>query len=242
MSGPLSEGAGNALGRAIGSQAGSIVANTIVGGSISAATGGKFANGASYSALVSVVSTGVGAATKPNSAPQNAATKNQSAPSAVTQSSAQSSATSKALSVIADIAGKIWTLPNTIVGAAYGLLGHVVGEVAAALNLRSVRPRIQFGNNAIEFLDNPLTFNNTAITIGNTISYGRGVSPAQFGAYGDSSVNVGLHEKAHTFQYQTLGPLFIPTYLIGGALSKGAGNPFENAAQNYGRGTGGWWP
>ena len=54
LSAPLSGGAGNALGRVVGRDAGRIIASSIVGGSISAATGGKFSNGAAYAGFTSV--------------------------------------------------------------------------------------------------------------------------------------------------------------------------------------------
>ena len=85
------------------------------------------------------------------------------------------------------------------------------------------------------------TLKDTAITVGNTISYGRGSNPSGFGAYGDSTVEIGRHEQAHTYQYQVLGPLFLPTYFLRGGISGPTGNPFEHAAQEYGSGRGGWW-
>ena len=77
------------------------------------------------------------------------------------------------------------------------------------------------------------------LTLGNAISYSKEKPPGKFGAYGDTSVNYGLHEEAHTYQSQVLGPAFIPTYLL---------NPeaFERAAQSYGNvnknNRGHWWP
>ena len=53
---------------------------------------------------------------------------------------------------------------------------------------------------------------------------------------------VGLHEKAHTLQYQVLGPLYGPIYLLNGGFSGPGGNSFEQAAQDYGSGRGSWWP
>lgn len=146
------------------------------------------------------------------------------------------------LNVVGDVIGKIWALPNTIIGAMYGGVGHVVGEIGYALGLYDVSPSITFGNNAIQFLDNPFTLRGTAITLGNTVSYGLGSPPSKYGAYGDPTVNIGLHEQAHTYQYQVLGPLFLPVYLGSQVFSGNGLNAFEDAAQNYGRGSGGWWP
>ena len=78
----------------------------------------------------------------------------------------------------------------------------------------AVSPEITLCNNAIQFLNNPITLPNTAITVGNTISYGVGSRPADVGAYGDTDVEVGRHEQAHTYQSQVLGPLFLPIHLL----------------------------
>ena len=64
-----------------------------------------------------------------------------------------------------DIAGKIWALPNTIVGLIYGGVGYISGLIMGT------NPSITFGHNAIEFVDNPFVMKNAAITLGNTISY-----------------------------------------------------------------------
>lgn len=68
------------------------------------------------------------------------------------------------------------------------------------------------------------------------------ISPTEMGAYSDMNVQVGRHEKAHTYQYEALGIFFAPLYFKNGGLTGPSGNPFESAAQNYGSGTGGWWP
>lgn len=188
------------------------LATTVASGTSSVLAGGKFANGAVTTAFEIMFAPGL--------------TNNLG----------------NALKVTGDIIGKIWTLPNTIVGAVYGGVGHMVGEIGFATGLYDVSPSISFGNNAIQFLDNPFTIPGTAITLGNTISYGRYAYPAKMGAYGDYRVPIGLHEKAHTYQYQVLGPFFLPTYFFRGGVSGPANNPLENAAQNYGSGAGNWWP
>ncbi|MBS1970188.1 MAG: hypothetical protein JSU04_07755 [Bdellovibrionales bacterium] len=54
-------------------------------------------------------------------------------------------------------------------------------------------------------------------------------------------VNLGRHESGHTYQYQAPGPFFLPAYLLsGGAFT--SKNPFETAADNYGKTGKGWWP
>ncbi|HVW75207.1 MAG TPA: hypothetical protein VHC39_16335 [Rhizomicrobium sp.] len=48
-----------------------------------------------------------------------------------------------------DVAGKIWNLPNTVLGLAYGGAGYLAGQVNHALNGQDLAPGIQFGKNAI---------------------------------------------------------------------------------------------
>jgi hypothetical protein len=134
-----------------------------------------------------------------------------------------------------DIAGKIWTSPNTVVGLALGGVGTLVGLLTAT------HPRAKFGHNAIQFLNNPLINRGEALTLGNTISYGRGVGPDSLRCYGDPNVCVGAHEEGHTYQAQVLGPFYGPAWLLAGGRS-GLSNPFEAAAQRYATGRGSWWP
>jgi hypothetical protein len=133
----------------------------------------------------------------------------------------------KLIENLADTAGKLWTLPNTALGVGVGLPGVPFGA------------RITFGNNAIQFENYP--WGTGALTLGNAIIYGGGTSPSDVGQlYGDPRVlNVGLHEMGHTYQYQALGPLFLPIYFFTGGIS--SRNPFERAANDF-AGGGSWWP
>lgn len=127
-----------------------------------------------------------------------------------------------------DMFGKVWTLPNTVIGLLIGL---------AALPLGA---RVTLGDNAIRFERYP--FGRGALALGNVVIYARGTSPADAvrGMYGDTRLlNVGRHEAAHTLQYQVLGPLFLPIYFLCGGIS--ARNPLERAANAYAAG-GSWWP
>jgi hypothetical protein len=124
-----------------------------------------------------------------------------------------------------DVVGKLWALPNTIIGGMVGLGGVPFGA------------RIEFGNNAIQFLDFPLGEAGEGLTLGNVQIFPQGSDPANtFGFYYGSPVpiNLGLHEQAHTFQYQVFGPTFLPAYFLSGGIS--ASNPFELAANRYARG------
>ena len=99
-------------------------------------------------------------------------------------------------------------------------------------------PTISFGNNAIQFENHPLMMFG-AITLGNTISYAKDYGPdSVYSSYGRET-QTGLHEKGHTYQYQLLGPLFLPMYISSGGVS--ARNPWEQAADNFALG-GSWMP
>ncbi len=123
---------------------------------------------------------------------------------------------------------KMRALPVTAIGVAYGLLNYPFGA------------RITIGHNAIEF-NNVLGKSDNALTLGNSILYaqssaGSDFTRLQMGAYDDVNVNVGLHEEGHTWQFQRLGPLYPVFYLNAGPFGN-INNPYENAANIYGRGS-----
>jgi len=124
-----------------------------------------------------------------------------------------------------DAAGKVWNLPNTAIGLAWGGIGVLGGA------------EVSIGHNAIQFTNHPLGVG--AVTLGNTISYTQGSGPGDYGILYGSKVllNIGLHEQAHTYQSQVYGPLFLPLWLLGGGPS--ASNPFEQSANNFALG-GSW--
>lgn len=133
------------------------------------------------------------------------------------------------LRTVADLSGKLWALPNTVVGLLIGLAGLPAGA------------SITLGHNAIQFERYPWGRNNTALTLGNVILYCGDAAPERCKhLYGSTCrLNVGLHEQGHTLQYQFFGPLFVPLYLLAGGIS--ATNPFEQGANRYAAG-GSWWP
>jgi len=113
-------------------------------------------------------------------------------------------------------------LPNTLIGGVVGLAGVPFGA------------RIQFGNNAIQFVAFPLGDAGEGLTLGNVQIFPVGSDPATTtGLYYGSTqlINLGLHEEAHTFQYQVLGPTFLLAYALSGGIS--GSNPFELAANRY---------
>ena len=123
--------------------------------------------------------------------------------------------------------GKIWTLPNTAIGLAIGLLALPFGA----------RPGL--GNNAIEFRRFPIGPTG-ALTLGNVTLYRNArpdVPDFWYGAFQDT----GRHERAHTRQAETLGPFYLPAYLLGGRPAS-LRNGFERAATDFSTGRGDWWP
>ena len=153
-----------------------------------------------------------------------------------------------------DLVGKVWALPNTAIGLAWGGLGYVAG-ILPGVDM----PKMSFGNNAIQFENHPLMFAGD-ITFGNTISYMKGFGPGQpapsyqyrfeynawknglfYGPLNPEILpDVAIHEKAHTYQYQVLGVFYLPVYLLSGGISHN--NPLERSADLYGLNKGDWWP
>jgi RHS repeat-associated protein len=100
----------------------------------------------------------------------------------------------KGLSVI----GKIWNAPNTLVGLIWGAIGLPFGA------------EVSIGNNAIQFENHPFMFG--AITLGNTVCYSRNACP---NCPGLPNGTFGDHERQHTYQGELLGPLYLPSNILG---------------------------
>ena len=144
---------------------------------------------------------------------------------------------------VLNLAGKYWTLPNTLVGLAAGVAGMPFGAQYKGFDEKY---------NAFVFTDFPnLSGQGSAgVTIGNTIlvtvpeledwnvpTYATKDLPLVDRIY----VNGGWHEKGHTYQEEVLGPFFFPVYLLSGGLPS-ASNSFENAADRYALTRMTWWP
>jgi hypothetical protein len=121
---------------------------------------------------------------------------------------------------VADVIGKIWNIPNDIIGLGVALASGAQFD--------------GFGNNGIQFTGANLSSNVEAITFGNVQVYNNGYAPGDYlpsGYTAGVSTYIGYHEQGHTYQYQILGPLFLPLYGLG-ALVPG-GNAFEHGADNW---------
>lgn len=101
-------------------------------------------------------------------------------------------------------------MPNTILGAVYGGIGHAVGEIGNVMGYWNAEPSIGFGNNALEFTGNPFGGNEKsgALTLGNTITWGPEKGSNFYNAF-------SAHERFHTNQGQFLGPLYLPANAVG---------------------------
>jgi RHS repeat-associated protein len=136
---------------------------------------------------------------------------------------------------IGDLIGKIWNLPNDVIGLALGLL-TLPFDLANGGG-------IQLGSNAIQFTGFPIgPTDGGALTLGNVqLFHGSDFIPSTnfTSPYTGLEVNAGLHEEAHTWQSQILGPFFLPVYFLNGGVS--GSNPFERAADYYSNG-GSYWP
>ncbi len=138
-----------------------------------------------------------------------------------------------------DALGKFWVLPYTCMGVLIGAPFLVTGS------------RCEIAHNAIVFHRFPLV--KRAFALGNVIlspytDLDRMVMTYECAARARRrlplpavrTVHLGKHEEAHTWQYQLLGPLFLPVYLL--TLLLPAPTPFERAADNYAHRGEGWWP
>jgi hypothetical protein len=107
---------------------------------------------------------------------------------------------------IADIAGKIWNLQNTAIGLSLGFAGLAIDKALYMLTLGYVDlgGGISFGNNALQFTNNPLV--RGAITLGNTVIYGGSPNALAPTTSPGVLVPIAAHELQHTYQGQLLGP------------------------------------
>lgn len=182
LSGGFTSLASPRIGTMPGGRTARVVAAAVVGGTASELGGGKFANGAQTSAFAYLFSS---AGTSP----------------------AQGGSSGLGRAAL-DVVGKIWALPNTIIGLAYGGAGHVLGW------MMGTNPSISFANNAIQFENNPLMA--SAMTFGNVIVYGTDPVYFQPGSQ-RGQYTLGYEEMQHTYQAQVLGPLYFPGHIVSGA-------------------------
>jgi hypothetical protein len=137
-----------------------------------------------------------------------------------------------------DVAGKLWTAPNTLAGLLVGAAALLAGA------------HVRLAHNAIVFHSVPLA--HRAFVLGNVIINPMADLDWRCATYESvarrkrdphcslETVHIGKHEEAHTWQYQVLGPFFLPVYALTMVLP--SPTPFERAADVYAQTGRGWWP
>lgn len=122
-----------------------------------------------------------------------------------------------------DVVEQLFNAPNTAAGYAYGTLGQTVGSIAHAFNPKAPAPRIVKRDGRTEFLNNPFAAAG-AITLGEVTTYGDDPYSA------DGRKNwwrieqreghpVWEHERQHVLQGRRLGPAYLPSNALGGAMA-----------------------
>ncbi len=134
-------------------------------------------------------------------------------------------------SQVLNVLGKIWNLPNTVLGLTIGTFDGLIGVALGQI------PQISFGQGAIQISNLPNILGPTgAITFGDVQLYTGTTQRGGIrnsGYTGLSGFSIGAHEGGHTIRSDILGPLFFPLYL-GSALVYGwYSNPFETNADYH---------
>jgi RHS repeat-associated protein len=126
--------------------------------------------------------------------------------------------------------GKAWTLPNTAIGILSGSAAYIGGLI------EGTNPSICIGNNAIQFTGSP--WGGGAVTLGNTQIFTTLTGPDTVVPTYDrtGTVITRFHEEGHTYQYENLGPFFLPAWALFGGPS--ASNPLESGADAFGQSAG----
>lgn len=131
-----------------------------------------------------------------------------------------------------DTAGKLWTLPVTLLGLAIGYSGRTIAAFGQ-LNVTVSRQ-----HNAICFENFPWGRPDSAMTLGNCIIATCALSfliPLYAGKDSghDSGVRIAIgdHEEAHTYQFQRRGVFFLLQWLLAGGPHSSDG--LERQADRY---------
>ena len=129
-----------------------------------------------------------------------------------------------------------WTAPNTV-------LGLIAGVVSVGLGARM---QWRGPDLALVFSGVPWR-RGGAVTLGNVILYTGEELASPCWTYAHAAghgqeppILLADHERAHVYQYMTLGILFLPLYGLCGGIS--VHNRFERAADRYALHGVGWWP
>jgi len=140
----------------------------------------------------------------------------------------------KLISSVLFMAGVLWALPMSFIGLTVGLLTMLLGSRLRYSDHALVFSRFPFGPGGAIIFGNVIL--NTAKDLDAV------VTTYQCRADGNRNdcIRIGNHERAHVYQYMTLGIFFLPIYFICGGIS--VKNPMERAADRYALTGKGWWP
>jgi hypothetical protein len=105
-----------------------------------------------------------------------------------------------------------WTLPNTLLGLVFGALSFQ--------RPRRIDGILVFDGVPRGFLQLLRVFRRSAITYGHVVLSNRPVEGRLL-----------LHELHHVWQYERLGPLYIPLYVLIWVFTGYRRHPFEGAAR-----------
>lgn len=114
---------------------------------------------------------------------------------------------------LSGILGKLWALPNTILGLGLGIIGMPIGALFRIIGLQDGWPWFSLGENTIQFTNNPMAW-LSAWTFGNIAIFGPNVQPDDPRAEGPGTV--GDHEDQHSYQAEQLGPFYLISNILGG--------------------------
>jgi RHS repeat-associated protein len=116
---------------------------------------------------------------------------------------------------IANVLGKVWNAPNTILGLTLGLTSLPFGSSAS------------FGHNSIMFENYPwMAEGGLGLTLGNVTLY----KDEACTKYEGELFSIGEHEEQHTYQGELLGVFYLPTYIYGGFRATHSGDSFFGPA------------
>jgi hypothetical protein len=105
----------------------------------------------------------------------------------------------------------LWASPNTLVGLVLGALSFQRPRAASGI--------LVFDGPARGFVALLGTFKRSAITFGHVVLSNRALEGG-----------LRLHELHHVWQYERLGPLYLPIYLVVWVFTGYRRHPFELAA------------
>lgn len=118
----------------------------------------------------------------------------------------------------------LWNLPNEVIGWGLGYAGYGIGQAAHAMGLQENAPEIYRDpvRGMTNFIYNPLTPMG-GLTVGHSTLYTGNPYDQSAGFWKGWDRYPGQlfdHEAAHVPQGRLLGPLYLPSNLIGGLYAQ----------------------